>query len=170
MAPTSAGSDRVSMCDTRLSRLCLVFFPPKKMKHGRPWEKDFYCGKRVLLVGFSLQKILEKIFWRPISSHASCREVVSGIVSPGSIALYFPSLISQRNPSLNSVRSLPSLRCHNPYAHPWYIFLTIGSSSHLHPHLIVMVLVGRPYTFRVLSPNPVVDSVPGTGHRAGFLE
>jgi len=45
-----------------------------------PWEKYFYCCKHILLIKFS-QKILKKIFWRWILSHACCREVVSGTVA-----------------------------------------------------------------------------------------
>ena len=69
----------VSIRDIRLSRLPLVFFLPKKMKHVELWEKTFYCSNRILLVGFS-QKISKKFFQRPIFSHAGCREVVSGTV------------------------------------------------------------------------------------------
>jgi hypothetical protein len=50
------------------------------MTHGRPWEKIFYCGNRVLFVGSSPQKISKKFFWRQIFSHAGCGEVVSGTV------------------------------------------------------------------------------------------
>ena len=55
-------------------------FWPEKNETREPWEKTFYCCKRVLLVGFPPQKISKKLFWRPISPHAGCREVVSGTV------------------------------------------------------------------------------------------
>ena len=73
----------VSMRNMRLSGLLLVFFLPEEMKHGGPWETDFYRGKRILLVNFSPQKISKKIIRKPIFSHDSCREVVSGTVQPG---------------------------------------------------------------------------------------
>ena len=60
------------------------------MKHGRPWEKEFYCCKRILLVGFSPQKFLKKFFRRQIFSHAGCREVVSGSVGGLQSAASFP--------------------------------------------------------------------------------
>ena len=77
------------MCNVRLSRLPLVFFLPKKMKHGKQWEKHFYCCKRNLLVSFSPQEIFKKIFQRPIFSHAGCREVVSGTVPLGGARVVF---------------------------------------------------------------------------------
>jgi hypothetical protein len=56
------------------------FFWHEKNETREPWEKYFYCCKRILLVGFSPEKISKKFFWRQIFSHVGCREVVSGTV------------------------------------------------------------------------------------------
>jgi len=61
-------------------------FRGEKNETREPWEKTFYCGKRILLVGFSPQKILKKLFRRQIFLHTGCREVVSGTVAFASFA------------------------------------------------------------------------------------
>jgi hypothetical protein len=75
------------LCSPILGRFLGIiwnFRARKKNEMREAWEKSFYCCNRILLAGFSPQKILKKLFWGQISPGATCREVVRATLLFGS--------------------------------------------------------------------------------------